>query len=208
MSSPKEGTNMRTLILVFATVLGLLAGSAHAEDLTALPSPSGEYKAPTVGAVYSYRRPSGLITEQTVISVSGMMTTWKLPLSGVNEKYGDMIWHYVIGGNHAGQIFDFKQSEVAPLWPLKVGNAVKFGATYGSGVSTNTIRVVGYEKVTVPAGTFDAFVVQWNEDVVHMDWHGIYRYWITPEIGVVKLDGNSPDGHNLAELFSVKLPKP
>lgn len=52
-------------------------------------------------------------------------------------------------------------------------------------IMKNQIRVVGYEKVTVPAGQFDAFKVEWSwTDETH-PWSGKGYYWYVGELQTI-----------------------
>lgn len=51
-----------------------------------------------------------------------------------------------------------------------------------------TYRVIRHETVTVPAGTFDAFVVEWESSISnrHADhYHEVGTFRYAPEIGYV-----------------------
>lgn len=73
-------------------------------------------------------------------------------------------WGLIGSVDAQGEAFT-KGLDLKALWPLKVGNRItntvtlvgRDGKTY---TSTVTVVVAAYEKVTVPAGTFDAFRVE------------------------------------------------
>jgi hypothetical protein len=77
------------------------------------------------------------------------------------------------------------------LFPLAVGKEVWFtvaGVTAANFPSSwdETYTVVGRERVTVPAGTFDAFVVTWEETGrLGNDYAVRHTYWYAPEVGYV-----------------------
>lgn len=48
------------------------------------------------------------------------------------------------------------------FWPLTVGKTVSVDDTLGSNAWTNTFTVVGRQSLSVPAGTFDVFVVNYR----------------------------------------------
>jgi len=82
------------------------------------------------------------------------------------------------------------------LWPLKVGNQRTFETIAAAGrvatgiaeswlpvYYTSEFRVTGRETVTVPAGTFETFVVQWREFSHGPQYDGTRTWWIAPKIG-------------------------
>ncbi len=75
------------------------------------------------------------------------------------------------------------------LWPLRVGNSVSFTATVSiERHLRETYRVVRHELVTVPAGTFDAFVIEWEsvgQDQYTNGYHETATFWYAPEVGYV-----------------------
>lgn len=99
--------------------------------------------------------------------------------------------------------------KVATLFPLKVGRRASFSH---SGVASNrpwtnsdTAEVVTIEKVTVPAGTFETFVLR--TDMGNANWWGQNTCWYAPEIGYcVKRKWRSATSSSDWELVSVKTP--
>ncbi|WP_448189372.1 TapB family protein [Azospirillum sp. sgz301742] len=72
---------------------------------------------------------------------------------------------------------------------LRVGNSVRFvttGATPDEDETslTNVFTVERTERVTVPAGSFDAVVINWNQRSARGYEHD-YRMWYAPEIGTI-----------------------
>jgi hypothetical protein len=82
------------------------------------------------------------------------------------------------------------------LFPMEIGREVSFsieGATstgYPSSWDQN-YRVVGRERIRVPAGTFDTFVIRWQEaGRLANDWEATHTFWYAPEVGYfVKFEG-------------------
>jgi hypothetical protein len=77
------------------------------------------------------------------------------------------------------------------LFPLAQGKEVWFtvnGVTASNFPSSwdETYTVIGRERVTVPAGTFDTFVVAWQEQGrLANDYMVRHTYWYAPEVGYV-----------------------
>ncbi len=98
------------------------------------------------------------------------------------------------------------------LWPLTVGKKMN-GRFDGVGSDANstgswaeTTVVEKYEKVTVKAGTFDAFVVSRQEESLSSNYKGTYRDWYAPSLGVtVKSTYSDNFGRsNTYEAVSIK----
>jgi hypothetical protein len=84
------------------------------------------------------------------------------------------------------------------LFPLQVGKEISFtveGATDGGYPSSwdQTYTVTRRERVTVPAGTFDTYVVRWREQGrLTNDWEATHTFWFSPDISyIVKFRGAS-----------------
>lgn len=72
---------------------------------------------------------------------------------------------------------------VEVLWPLRVGNSTSYVYTSEGDEYSVMITVVGTESVTVPAGTFDTYVVSYDSRATEGDWTGKGRYWWSPQVG-------------------------
>lgn len=89
------------------------------------------------------------------------------------------------------------------LFPLAVGKRVAFKREYLSGtpkgisranrlenledkklrVHNSSWKVVGKERVSVPAGDFDCWILQWNTKSTLSDWSGYEKWWYSPKVG-------------------------
>lgn len=98
------------------------------------------------------------------------------------------------------------------LWPLAVGKKITArydgpGTNPGfSGSWAHTITVEKFEKITVKAGTFDTFVVAFEQDGISHRLKSTFRQWYAPEPGVsVKFDFNENQLTKIsAEAVSIK----
>jgi hypothetical protein len=75
------------------------------------------------------------------------------------------------------------------LWPLQPGKDVWFtieGVT-DAGYPTSWdqgFTVVRRERITVPAGSFDTYVIRWQElGRLNNDWEATHTFWFAPEVG-------------------------
>jgi hypothetical protein len=81
------------------------------------------------------------------------------------------------------------------LFPLQVGKAVSFTRRWAGEAWRDRIEVLGTERVTVPAGTFDTFVLLRVSEQVNSEWRAEQRTWYAPELGwVVKFEGYNNKG--------------
>ena len=109
---------------------------------------------------------------------------------------------------------DSEREAVAKLYPLKVGNKISTSHAGRSSrgyqyIVDNFTEVKGIEKVTVPAGTFETFVID-TEMSNRPYWEGQNTCWYSPVIGYcVKRKWKSSNNDNFDwELVSVATPKP
>ena len=146
--------------LIIATAFAAtLSFSAVASAQTA------EFKCPTTGTEFTFR--SGGVDSKSV--ETGQEDGVCIISRGTSDKAMTVrtYWGLVGSVDAAGESF-VRGLDLKSLWPLKVGNKTVQtvnGVGYnGQPYTTNvTITVAAYEKVTVPAGTFDAFRVEENK---------------------------------------------
>lgn len=98
--------------------------------------------------------------------------------------------HATAFGPYASRV---AQQALRRLWPLRIGKRVSFATEVSFGrVYNERYRVVRHERVTVPAGTFDAFVIDWDAtsaDQYANGYHETASFWYAPALGyVVKVE--------------------
>ena len=102
---------------------------------------------------------------------------------------------------HIFDQYNSKDAERLDLsYPLSVGKTWRSEMQiYDNGHVRNMVwvfRVVGEEKVTVPAGTFRAVRVDGNTEQVDPDETTFLRTWFVPRLGPVMLQwGSTPDAN-------------
>ncbi|HEY9549397.1 MAG TPA: hypothetical protein VIR45_07840, partial [Kiloniellaceae bacterium] len=85
--------------------------------------------------------------------------------------------------------------ELGRLFPLQIGKAVSFTRRWAGEAWRDRIEVLDRERITVPAGTFDTFVLLRVSEQVNGDWRAEQRTWYAPELGwVVKFEGYNNKG--------------
>ncbi|MGQ0580543.1 MAG: hypothetical protein ACT4O6_01305 [Reyranella sp.] len=98
------------------------------------------------------------------------------------------------------------------LWPLSAGKKIE--GRYdgpstnagGSGSWTHKIVIEKVERITTKAGTFDTFVVAFEQDGISHRWKSVLRSWYAPVPGVsVKFDYSDSQSQKIsAEAVSIK----
>jgi len=84
---------------------------------------------------------------------------------------------------------------LAGLFPLRVGHGIRFTRRHRGRTWQDDILVTATERLTVPAGTFDTFIVRRRSELQDGDWWAEQRNWYAPSLGwVVKLEGKASDG--------------
>ncbi len=84
---------------------------------------------------------------------------------------------------------------LAELFPLKVGHGIRFTRRHRGKTWHDDILVTATERLTVPAGTFDTFIVRRRSELLEGDWWAEQRSWYAPALGwVVRTEGKASDG--------------
>lgn len=146
---------MRSDILAAAFAAAISVGSAAFAQ-------TAEFKCPDKGTVIVTR--SDGVDDQAVVTGQEGDACVSQRTSGGKTMTIREHWGIVGAVDAAGESY-VRGLDLKSLWPLKVGNKISQtvnGVGYdGKPYSTPvTITVAAYEKVTVPAGTFDAFRIE------------------------------------------------
>lgn len=134
-----------------AALLGLLAAAAAtAQPPTLDPAP---FSVPPVGTRITWADTDTGENARTIVITGsdGMLRRYR-------RQDGEDVSHYIFCIYCAGAAFDI--TRYAAFWPLEVGKEVDLGPPLGPRVWWNIVTVTGTERVTVPAGTFDTYVVR------------------------------------------------
>ncbi len=145
---------MKVIVSTLAAAAAFAATTASAQ--------TAEFKCPAVGTVLTVRGFDGE-SQTTASGQDGTVCLFKSTKAGQTKDL--RVYYGLVGSvDAAGESFS-KGLDLKGLWPLKVGNKT-VSTVNGTGydgkayTATVTITVAAYEKVTVPAGTFDAFRVE------------------------------------------------
>jgi len=124
---------------------------------------TAEFRCPAPGTELTYRT-GGASSVTVVTGQDGNICLLKRSEADGRTQDIKSFWGLIGSVDAAGDSYA-RGVDLKSLWPLKVGNTTRQtvtatgreGGTYTSDV---TMKVAAYEKVTVPAGTFDAFRVE------------------------------------------------
>lgn len=194
---------IKTLCFVLVAVLsGFAGGAANAEDGVAL-------KQLEPGTVLNYAAKRGPL-KVTVRSMNGPFIIQD-EVGESSDTIESVAFSVAMSPKRAEKMSEANRALVLPLFPLKVGNAVKLshdGETRGNRWSCmDKIEVSGVEKVTVPAGTFDTYLITTAQRDVSTSWRGDGTCWYSPEVGhCVKVKWRSSKNDDDWELVSVVAP--
>jgi hypothetical protein len=139
------------------------------------------YGALQPGTTYNYTGVSNTIT-----SVDG----WRTRFTDSQGREGSRVALFLSEDPRNPMQVD--SAQLASLWPLRVGNETSLEVQRGPEVWTYEFRVTGTQKVTVPAGEFDTFVVQAVESPRLVRdpasaFTAMYTWWYSPGVrNVVK----------------------
>ena len=181
-------------VALAALLATAVAGSACAQ--------TASVQCPTSGTQFSYKG-DGF---EKVNTASGQDGTVCLYDSHSNGKAETLRVHGGLVGSVDAQGESFaKGLDLKALWPLKVGNKITntvtvVGRDGKSYTSTVTITVTAYEKVTVPAGTFDAFRVEESK----ADSNSRNVHWWAPAVSASVKEA-FPDWRNAGKTITLDL---
>jgi uncharacterized caspase-like protein len=173
-AAPRGGDEKRVQITSTAQLRSLapVRGKSAAAD-------AAEFACPVAGTVIETRLAEGGTGHLFFEESSGFDCRFK-------NRSGEPFGRYAVVANTGSPFQTQAAEEIAKLWPLKVGNAVE--ASFGNARRIHRVKmsVPSRERLTVPAGTFETFVIEVEdriEDKAPDAHHGIWRYWFSPEIG-------------------------
>lgn len=143
-------------LTTFIALAGAVGGASAASAQTA------DFRCPTPGTAFTYQ--GGDRTSVHLASgQEGNVCQVRAIADGKTETVR-LYWGLLGSVDEAGDSYA-RAIDLKSLWPLKVGNRTQqtVNATGRDGKpysSTVTLTVAAYEKITVPAGTFDVFRVE------------------------------------------------
>jgi hypothetical protein len=144
-----------------------------------------EFHCPKPGTIIEYTSTGGTIVFG---GTDGMWCT------GALEKGQSWRRYAVLAGADASWA-GFIENHVEQIWPLQIGKEINFtfrgrSSRVAGGLDADApfwyvekIVVARKERLTVPAGTFDTWVIEDHQDVARGRVVAIRTYWYAPEVG-------------------------
>jgi hypothetical protein len=90
---------------------------------------------------------------------------------------------WIVGCRNLGSTVDFDMAGADALWPLEIGKTAISETRRNEFRWAINLRVKGREKVTVPAGTFDAWIIELEETAATHDYKVSFDCWYAPDVG-------------------------
>ncbi|MDX1431367.1 MAG: hypothetical protein R3286_02845 [Gammaproteobacteria bacterium] len=148
--APSPRTRARPSAL--GALAALLAAAVTAFAAESIPLEPAAFSTPPIGTRITWADTDSGNNPRTIeiTGTDGMLRHYR-------RQDGENVSHYIFCFYCAGAQFDI--AEYAAFWPLEIGKEVDLGPAMGPRVWWNVITVTGTERVTVPAGTFDTYVV-------------------------------------------------
>jgi len=178
---PNDRNSLRLIAAVALTCASIaLARSAAADEQL-------EFRCPKPGTVIDYTDTGGTITFK---APDGM---WCV---GTQED-GQPFRRYAMLAGSNSTWSSFIENHVERIWPLRIGKEISFkhqghSSNQSGGVGADTpfwyeekIVVARTERLTVPAGTFDTWVIEDHQDVARGGVSALRTYWYAPEVGFI-----------------------
>lgn len=99
-------------------------------------------------------------------------------------------------------------ADMAPLFPLQVGKSATFNRHPRAGKMTDTVKVVRAEKLQLPLGQVDTFVIDTVSRLDDGSWTGNSTVWYAPALhSVVQIVVKDTDGDNRQrQLIEIRKP--
>jgi hypothetical protein len=156
-------------------------------SLTAFLTLAGSVAALAQPATVEFRHPpvgTEIVTTNDTLrveDVSGFDATLRILRTG--RTIG--VHAQVFSGPSVGNVLQYDRRTVEGLWPLSVGKTVDVNASRENQVWHVEFKVLRTERVNVPAGTFDTFVIQQRErGIGGNSYRGTTTRWYAPTLGV------------------------
>ncbi len=183
----------KILTMLAALLLILIGGNFAAAESD--PTKMG-YIPPAEGTTLTWSI-NGKPATLTIEKVMGSTITIRFGPEKVESRYAG--FQDLTAGSTK---LEFDPASVAKLWPLEVGKSISYNVLWpGHGVSVVSIKVIGRENVTVPAGSFDTFVIEWVENA----WGRVEtrHLWFAPSVGYQVRYQTQGRGFAQGEMLSI-----
>lgn len=167
-----------------AVLLFAAAPPAVAQD--SLP-----FVAPRVGMTIEFSDGLRMAFEATQGNRTVVMMTYPTETVPQRNVLQDTFFHAQRLSQSANLSFTIRMAPNATVWPLTIGKRIEYSYDalqsdkligHGKGI----LRVIGTERINIPAGNFEAWLVETDAETAFGDnrkVQSIQRYWYVAELG-------------------------
>ncbi len=199
---------LATVSTLLVSVAGQLQAQTPAQR-AAVPGPRlapAAFTPPIEGTTYHYDT-----FANKIVGTDGMTTTYVDVRGGLGRRLG------VFFNDNPKEPLQYVSDSLAMLWPLTVGKRSRFSVRRGELMWTYEARVTDTERVTVPSGTYDTYVITTIETPLRTRAPAFARtrvttFWYAPAVNnVVRLmslstAANGTRDTRRAQLVRVEAP--
>ncbi len=147
---------------------------------TKFPRSAEGWNPSKIGDVYEYVSGTGTTFTKTVIAVDGLAVTDQRSDRQLPQT---MVADFFETHDSKGDPW-FVEGDIIGFFPLEIGKVLRWRSFQHQRLAAEgTTRVIGRERLTVPAGTFDTLIVVTLWDDPRYRWTGEATRWLAPSIG-------------------------
>ena len=163
--------------LSFSYVIALGLVSVAAVTIAAAPKlPPAAFKVAPPGTTIVWKNLNSGEVATTVVQAADGYTVKRMVDGKEYSRYGFFAkWPRTIS--------EEQRRKFDQIWPLETGKSVSYERSANDKRWHDEVTVVRTETVTVGAGTFDAYVVEWESRGLSHSWSGRCLRWYSPELG-------------------------
>lgn len=166
----------KTLTSVAICVFALAACQTKVpiSDIPEKSGPQVQYQNPPVGTTFTIFNEKYRVTKSEDAH---------LVLQAAGGASVDLYAGAIRFWNRDDRVFD--ASSFTDLWPIQVGKQTEEVVRVKNGRVTwrYNVAVVDREKITVPAGTFDSYVIKVHQQSSTRRYEGVSTYWVSTKLG-------------------------
>lgn len=101
---------------------------------------------------------------------------------------------------------ELDRGKLAEVWPLKAGKSIGFTLRHSGADWDYEIAVIGQATISIPAGTFDTFVVRKTLRAERYNYVGRTQIWYAPNLGVpIRWEWRQTEGQQAGATQSGEL---
>ena len=182
-------------LLVFA--LSVLLGTTSQAESPDLPPAEFSGLAPAGKRMIWKDSRTGGLSETVVKAPEDFLVKWTVD-GNLRQGYARFA---------PGNVPNSVKPDIEAIWPLTTGKSVSYIRSHRHTQWIDKITVLTTETVTVAAGTFDTYLVQWESRAKDGSWSGQATTWWAPKLGWAVKFGYSDSNGKIwrSEITEIKL---